>query len=148
MVVVAFGAPALTVIALDPWLFPVAVLLGVHGWLICRLQAGRAVSSLFALEPPSKGGADAGAEGVAIGLLGDLLGHRERDLLQRSGLVLERGRLGIWLLGERGALLVRPGGRRVFSFGRGAFNPVVSDGRMIFLTGYSSLYGLRVKQAR
>ena len=27
-------------------------------------------------------------------------------------LVLERGRLGVWLVGEAGALLVRPGGRR------------------------------------
>jgi hypothetical protein len=27
--------------------------------------------------------------------------------------VLERGRLGTWLVGEAGALLVRPGGRRV-----------------------------------
>jgi outer membrane protein assembly factor BamB len=34
-------------------------------------------------------------------------------------------------------------GRRVFDFGRGSFHPVVSDGRTIFLTGYSSLYALR-----
>ena len=27
--------------------------------------------------------------------------------------MLERGRLGVWLVGEAGALLVRPGGRRV-----------------------------------
>ena len=27
--------------------------------------------------------------------------------------------------------------------GRGGFNPVISDGRTIFLTGYSSLYALR-----
>lgn len=33
-------------------------------------------------------------------------------------------------------------GRKVFEFGRGAFNPVVSDGRRIYLTGYSSLYAL------
>ncbi|HYM58009.1 MAG TPA: PQQ-binding-like beta-propeller repeat protein [Solirubrobacteraceae bacterium] len=39
-------------------------------------------------------------------------------------------------------------GRKVFSFGRGAFNPAVSDGRMLFVTGYSSLYGLKVKRAR
>ena len=36
-------------------------------------------------------------------------------------------------------------GRKVFRFPRGSFNPVVSDGRMIYLTGYSSLYGLRPK---
>jgi outer membrane protein assembly factor BamB len=36
-------------------------------------------------------------------------------------------------------------GRKVFEFGRGSFNPVVSDGRRIYLTGYSSLYALRPK---
>ena len=30
-----------------------------------------------------------------------------------SGLVLQRGRIGAWLVGEQGAVLVRPGGRRV-----------------------------------
>jgi len=42
-------------------------------------------------------------------------------------------------------------GRRVFGFGRGAFNPVISDGETIFLTGYSTLYALapeRVFRAR
>jgi len=34
-------------------------------------------------------------------------------------------------------------GRKVFDFGRGAYNPVVSDRRTIFLTGYSSLYAFR-----
>ena len=29
---------------------------------------------------------------------------------------MQTGRLGVWLLGQRGALLLRPGGRRVFSF--------------------------------
>jgi outer membrane protein assembly factor BamB len=36
-------------------------------------------------------------------------------------------------------------GRKVFYIGRGSFNPVISDGRTIFLTGYSSLYALRAK---
>jgi hypothetical protein len=31
-------------------------------------------------------------------------------------LVLERGTLGVWLLGPAGALLVRPGGRRVYCY--------------------------------
>jgi outer membrane protein assembly factor BamB len=38
-------------------------------------------------------------------------------------------------------------GRRVFRFGHGAFSPVVSDGRMIFLTGSTSIYGLRPRRA-
>jgi outer membrane protein assembly factor BamB len=37
-------------------------------------------------------------------------------------------------------------GREVFHMGRGAFNPVISDGRTIFLTGYSSLYAFRPKR--
>jgi outer membrane protein assembly factor BamB len=39
-------------------------------------------------------------------------------------------------------------GRRVFDYPRGAYNPVVSDGRTIFLNGYSSLYALRPLSAR
>jgi hypothetical protein len=50
-------------------------------------------------------------ERTALGLLGDLVGHEARDLHARTGLVLERGALGVWLVGEAGALLVR--GRRV-----------------------------------
>jgi outer membrane protein assembly factor BamB len=38
-------------------------------------------------------------------------------------------------------------GKEVFHMGRGAFNPVISDGRTIFLTGYSSLYALRPQKA-
>lgn len=37
-------------------------------------------------------------------------------------------------------------GREVFHIGRGSFNPVISDGRTIYLTGYSSLYALRPKK--
>ena len=56
------------------------------------------------------------AESVAQGLLGDLLDGPERQLQRDTGLALERGELGTWLVGEAGALLVRPGGRRVFCF--------------------------------
>jgi hypothetical protein len=48
-----------------------------------------------------------------MGLLGDLVDHRSRDLHARSRVVLERGRLGVWLVGEAGAMLARPSGRRV-----------------------------------
>ena len=51
------------------------------------------------------------AEATALGLLGDLVGHDARELHARTGLVLERGAFGVWLVGEAGALLVR--GRRV-----------------------------------
>jgi hypothetical protein len=56
---------------------------------------------------------DADAERRALGLLGDLVGHEARAELTETGFVLERGRFGVWLLGPAGALLVRPGGRRV-----------------------------------
>jgi hypothetical protein len=53
---------------------------------------------------------------VALGLLGDLVGHDARDLVAQTGLVLERGRLGVWLIGEQGVFLVRSRGRRVNSW--------------------------------
>jgi hypothetical protein len=49
-------------------------------------------------------------------LLSDLLGHEERELQRLTGLALERGELGVWLMGEAGALLVTPGARRVHCF--------------------------------
>jgi hypothetical protein len=36
----------------------------------------------------------------------------------------------------------------VFRFGRGGFNPVVSDGRDLFVVGYASLSRLRPRTAR
>jgi hypothetical protein len=57
--------------------------------------------------------AQAGPEQVALGLLGDLLGHAERRVVAETGLALQRGELGVWLVGEKGALLVRSRGRRV-----------------------------------
>ena len=56
------------------------------------------------------------AERVALGLLGDLVDHRARELVARTRLVLERGNLGTWLVGEAGAVLVRPGGRRIYCY--------------------------------
>ncbi len=50
---------------------------------------------------------------MSVGLLGDLVDNDARELHARTGLVLERGRLGVWLVGTAGALLVRAGGRRV-----------------------------------
>ena len=36
---------------------------------------------------------------------------------------MERGRLGVWLVGEAGALLLRPGGRRVHCYCVGVNEP-------------------------
>ncbi len=72
-----------------------------------------------AAAPTSSGRARAampGAEQVALGLLGDLVGHDARELHARTGLVPERGALGVWLVAEAGAVLVTHGGRRVFAW--------------------------------
>jgi hypothetical protein len=57
-----------------------------------------------------------GPDRVALGLLADLVGHGSRELLRDTGLALERGRLGAWLVGQEGAILMRPGGHRVHCF--------------------------------
>jgi hypothetical protein len=100
------GAVALTLLA--PILAPVSVVLLIHAWAIPELYASRGAKVLR----PRRGNAGE-PERVALGFLGDLVDHRSRELLVRTGGVLERGRLGVWLLGQSGALLVRPGGRRV-----------------------------------
>jgi hypothetical protein len=116
-VVVVFAAPGIGLLLLSPLTLPVALGCFAHAWIVPRLQARRGARSVVPLGSERGGvrggGADPGAEGVALGLLGDLVGHRERDLLRRTGLALHRGRLGMWLVGERGAMMVRPGGRRV-----------------------------------
>lgn len=116
-VVVAFTAPGIGLLLLSPWTLPVALGCFAHAWIVPWLQARRGARSVVPLGSERSGargaGRDPAAEGVALGLLGDLVGHWERELLQRCGLAMHRGRLGVWLVGERGALMVRPGGRRV-----------------------------------
>lgn len=107
---VPFLATALMLPLLSPIMIPVSVVALAFAWVIPELYAARGAG---VLRPPRRaftGGQ--GAERRAVGLLGDLLGHDARELLQRTGLVLERGALGAWLIGPAGALLVRPGGRR------------------------------------
>lgn len=107
-----FLAAAAALSILKPVTIPVGVVLLVHAWAIPELYAARGAG---ALKPARHlaGGREAGPESVAALLLADLLGHEARELHARTGLALERGRLGVWLLGQAGALLVRPGGRRV-----------------------------------
>jgi hypothetical protein len=94
---------------LEPLSAPVVFALLAHAWVIPELYAKRGANVLRR----RRGRGPAGAERTALGLLGDLVGHEARELHARTGLVLERGALGVWLLGETGAVLVRPGGRRV-----------------------------------
>jgi hypothetical protein len=105
--VVPFVATAALLLVLSPLLAPVALLALAQAWGIPELYARRGA---IVVKPRRR--AASGPEDVALGLLGDLVGHDARELHARTGLVLERGRLGVWLVGEAGALLVRP--HRVF----------------------------------
>jgi hypothetical protein len=108
-IVLAFAAPGILLLYIQPLTAPAAAICFAHAWLVPWLQARRGADQVV----PVGASRGSSAQRIALGLLADLVGHRERALLEASGLVLQRGRLGTWLVGERGALLVRPGGRRV-----------------------------------
>jgi hypothetical protein len=109
-----FVATAVVLPVLNPVTIPVAAMALAHAWLIPELYAARGAGVMRAPRRARGAAAPApGAETRALGLLGDLVGHDARELLSRTGFVLERGSLGAWLVGPAGALLVRPGGRRV-----------------------------------
>lgn len=110
---VPFLAAAAALAALKPVTIPISVVLVVHAWVIPELYAARGAGVVKSRRSrPTV----AGPEKAALGLLGDLLDHRARELHAQTGLVLERGGLGVWLVAEAGALLVRPGGRRVHCY--------------------------------
>ncbi|HEX5616938.1 MAG TPA: hypothetical protein VFX51_00875 [Solirubrobacteraceae bacterium] len=106
---VPFCLAALVLFLLEPLSAPVGLIMLAHAWAIPELYAKRGAN---VLRPRPR--RDDGSERTALGLLGDLVGHEARELHARTGLVLERGALGVWVVGEAGAVLVRPGGRRVF----------------------------------
>ena len=106
--VVPFLAAGALLVWLQPLAVPVAALCVVHAWIIPELYAARGAN---VVRPKARTGDE--AERTALGLLGDLVDHRARELHARTGLVLEPGRLGTWLVGEAGALLVTDRGRRV-----------------------------------
>jgi hypothetical protein len=110
-----FLATALALPVFDPILIPASVIALGFAWAIPELYAARGAGVLRAPRRAGPAGSDPddAAESRALGLLGDLVDNRARELLHRTGLVLERGALGVWLVGPAGALLVRPGGRRV-----------------------------------
>jgi hypothetical protein len=99
---VPFVAAAAALMVLQPLSAPVALIALVHAWAIPELYARRGALVVR----PRRRGAE-GPERTALGLLGDLVGHEPRELHARTGLMLERGTLGTWLVGEKGALLVR-----------------------------------------
>jgi len=114
---IPFLAVGALLLYLQPLSFAVAVVAIAHAWIIPELYAQRGANVVRPRRPAHHGpraeAERAQAEQTALGLLGDLVGHEARELVGRTGLVLEPGRLGTWLVGPAGALLVRPGGRRV-----------------------------------
>jgi hypothetical protein len=110
--VIPFGLVAVGLMLLNPLSAPVAGIALVQAWMIPRLYAQRGANVVR----PKPRDTDAGAEHTAMGLLGDLVAHGPCDLYARTGLLLERGALGHWLIGEAGALLVAPRGRRIHCF--------------------------------
>ena len=112
--VVPFVVTAGVLLLIEPWLAPMSALALFQAWTIPELYANRGAK---VIRPRPRQGEE--AERTALGLLGDLVGHDARDLHTRTGLVPEPGQLGIWLVGEAGALLVRDGRgpwRRVHCF--------------------------------
>ena len=110
--VVPFIGAGAALFAVQPLALPVTLVSLAHAWIIPELYAQRGANVVR----PKRLRAPAEAERRSVGLLGDLVDDEARDLHARTGLVLERGRLGVWLLGPAGALLVRPGGRRVLCY--------------------------------
>jgi hypothetical protein len=102
---------SVVLVMIEPLLAPIGLVGLFLAWVVPELFANRG-AVVMRLSRRREGD----PERVAQGLLGDLLGHQERELQRDTGLALERGRLGVWLVGEAGALLVRPGGRSVHAF--------------------------------
>jgi hypothetical protein len=109
--IVPFIAAGAVLVLLDPITLPVALACVAHAWIIPELYAFRGANVIR-----RKSHQGSGAETTAQGLLGDLLNHDERELQRTTGLAMERGELGTWLVGEAGALLLTPGGKRVHCF--------------------------------
>lgn len=111
--VVPFVGAGAVLLAVEPLAAPVTLASFAHAWIIPELYAQRGANVVRPKPAPgAAAGGPTGPELRALGLLGDLVGHDARELHTRTGLVLERGRLGVWLVGPAGALLIRSGGRR------------------------------------
>jgi hypothetical protein len=108
---IPFVAAGVFLLWIEPLAFAVALASFAHAWLIPEIHAFRGASVLR-----RKGARLENAEPVAQGFLADLLNHDARELQRRTGLVLEHGRLGTWLLGEAGGVLFMRGTNRVHCF--------------------------------
>src|SRR4029079_9885702 len=93
-------AAGVALLWIEPLAAPVALASIAHAWVIPELNAFRGASVAR-----RKGARHEHAEPVALGFLGDLLNHEQRELQRQTGLVLERARFGHWLVGEAGGIL-------------------------------------------
>jgi hypothetical protein len=125
--VVPFLAAGIALFLVEPLAVPVSLAAFAHAWVIPELYAQRGANVVR--RKPSR--APVEAETRSVGLLGDLVGHEARELHASTGLVLERGQLGAWLVGPAGALLVRPGARRVLCYCVGVNDPELPSGDRI-----------------
>src|SRR6478735_5236083 len=96
---IPFIAAGVALVWIEPLAAPVALASLAHAWVIPELHAFRGASVAR-----RKGARHEHSEPVAQGLLGDLLTHEPRELHRRTGLAVERGRLGTSLVGEAGAI--------------------------------------------
>jgi hypothetical protein len=127
---VPFIAAAVALGLANPVTVPVGVILIAHAWIIPELYASRG-AGVTRVPRSNRARLPASAQARALGLLGDLVGPEARDLVRETGLVLERGRLGNWLIGEQGGILVAPSGRRVWCFCVHASDPELPTGDRI-----------------
>jgi hypothetical protein len=125
--VVPFIAAGVVLFLIQPLALPVSLASLAHAWVIPELYAQRGANVVR----PKASRSPAEAEARSVGLLGDLVGHEARALHARTGLVLERGRLGAWLVGPAGALLVRARGHRVVCYCVGVNDPGLPSGDRI-----------------
>jgi hypothetical protein len=109
--VVPFVAAGVVLFLIQPLAIAVSLASFGHAWIIPMLYAARGAN---VLRPRARTGP--AAERTALGLLGDLVGHDARELHARTGLVVERGTLGVWVVGEAGAVLLTARGRRATCF--------------------------------
>jgi hypothetical protein len=141
--------------AVKPVTIPVSLVLVAHAWIIPELYASRGAGVVRPGRATASGAE--GAERVALGLLGDLVAHEPRELFSETGLMIETGTLGVWLVAQAGALLVRPGGRRVHCYCVKATDPALPAGdRVAHLllalrtdeTGFATVANLAFSGAR
>jgi hypothetical protein len=121
-----FVAAAGLLVVLKPITAPISLILVIHAWAIPELYASRGAKALR-----RRTLVDTPAERTSVGLLADLLDHRRHALLAETGLALERGKLGAWLVAENGAVLVRPGAGRVNCYCVKAVDPDLPAGDRI-----------------